>query len=607
MTLLGAPGPGLKGLGGKAANLTLLDRLGLTPDFLVIPAGEFAAVAGEGFSGGPGAADRVRALRLPADFRRRLAAAAARLGPGRLIVRSSCAGEDSAAASYAGLFFSGVCPGRRALPGLVKEVWASQYGAAPAAYSRALAAGPAMAVIIQKYVDPDVAGVCFTGPGGVRYIEYCAGSHDAVESGRALPLYLYAAGGFVYQSVLSDPETPDWLRPLLGKISRLERAAGKGPLDIEFAVSGGEVFLLQSRPLTAAAAPEKLYYAFPGESGALFHADDFSAARAGALLRRAGFAPLTGLGKTGGRLTMRGLEFRRYNAAAAAAARSPARVARFKEVFLGFLLAEAKRAGRLGGLKTGGLIAGLKRLNCSFHLLECLHVTMQKCLEDRFIARHGETWWKKNASGFFPALSFTAERLAGNLVRRRRRRAVPAGPEAVALRELIDIRDRVDFYYKRVSEIYHRRLFDMTRYSGDIAGLCHLPGREMAARLRGRQACPGPAPCPGPAGPPPEFPLSGLTACGGSASGRAVLVNAAADLDRVRPGDILVAMHTLPEYATAILRAAGVITERGGLTSHAAIISREFRKPCLVGTQGCLAAIKEGDRLRISRGRVYRD
>ena len=34
-------------------------------------------------------------------------------------------------------------------------------------------------------------------------------------SGRALPLFLYAAGGFVYQSALSDPETPDWLRPLI--------------------------------------------------------------------------------------------------------------------------------------------------------------------------------------------------------------------------------------------------------------------------------------------------------------------------------------------------------------------------------------------------------
>jgi len=606
MTLLGKPGPGLAGLGGKASNLALLARLGLTPDFLVIPAGEFAAAAGKSFAGGPGAAGRVRALRLPAAFRRRLAAAAARLGPGRLIVRSSCAGEDSAAASYAGLFFSGICSSRRDLPALVKEVWASQYGAAPAAYGGALSSRPAMAVIIQKYVEPDVAGVCFTGPGGTRYVEYCAGSHDAVESGRALPLFLYAAGGFVYQSVLSDPETPDWLRPLLERIGRLERASGCGPLDIEFAVSGGQVFLLQSRPLTAAAAPEKLYYAFPGESGALFHAGDFSEARAGALLRRAGFAPLAGLRKEGGRLTMRGLEFRRYNAAAAAAAGSPARVARFKEVFFDFLLAEARQAGRLGGLKAGEVIAGLKRLNCSFHLLECLHVTLQKCLEDRFISRHGEAWWKKNAAAFLPEVSFTAGRVAGALPRRKRRPVLPAGPEARALRELIDSRDRVDFYYKRVSEIYHRRLFDLTRYAGDIAALCPLPDREMEACLRGRPA-PAPVSAALQSGPPPAFPLSGLTACGGSASGRAVLVRAAADLERVRAGDILVAMYTLPEYAPAIIRSAGVVTERGGLTSHAAIISREFRKPCLVGVQGCLAAIREGDRLRLSRGRVYRD
>lgn len=64
-------------------------------------------------------------------------------------------------------------------------------------------------------------------------------------------------------------------------------------------------------------------------------------------------------------------------------------------------------------------------------------------------------------------------------------------------------------------------------------------------------------------------------------------------------GDILVAPMTTPEYIFLMKRAAAVITDTGGLTSHAAIVSRELKKPCLVGTKLATKIFKDGDLVEV--------
>lgn len=94
------------------------------------------------------------------------------------------------------------------------------------------------------------------------------------------------------------------------------------------------------------------------------------------------------------------------------------------------------------------------------------------------------------------------------------------------------------------------------------------------------------------------------------ASGRVRVVHDAADLQDVSPGEVLVASVTDPDWEPVMRRVAGVVTDRGGRTAHAAIVSREFGIPCIVGTGNGTAVLRNGDEVTISccegsEGRVY--
>jgi phosphohistidine swiveling domain-containing protein len=71
------------------------------------------------------------------------------------------------------------------------------------------------------------------------------------------------------------------------------------------------------------------------------------------------------------------------------------------------------------------------------------------------------------------------------------------------------------------------------------------------------------------------------------------------DSDKFKKGEILVATMTSPEYIFAIKKASAVITDSGGLTSHAAIVTRELNKPCLVGTKFATQIFHDGDMVEI--------
>jgi len=61
-----------------------------------------------------------------------------------------------------------------------------------------------------------------------------------------------------------------------------------------------------------------------------------------------------------------------------------------------------------------------------------------------------------------------------------------------------------------------------------------------------------------------------------------------------KPGEILVSPMTTPDFVPIIKRAAGIVTDEGGLTCHAAIISREMRKPCVIATKNATKVLKDG-------------
>ncbi len=88
--------------------------------------------------------------------------------------------------------------------------------------------------------------------------------------------------------------------------------------------------------------------------------------------------------------------------------------------------------------------------------------------------------------------------------------------------------------------------------------------------------------------------LKGAPASPGLVSGPVKLVPDVKHLDKVLKGDILVTDMTTPDFVPAMKRATGIITNRGGLTSHAAIVSRELGVPCVVGTTTATQILKDG-------------
>ena len=86
----------------------------------------------------------------------------------------------------------------------------------------------------------------------------------------------------------------------------------------------------------------------------------------------------------------------------------------------------------------------------------------------------------------------------------------------------------------------------------------------------------------------------GVTASPGVSSGRAFLVNTMVDLLQFPHGAVLVAEHSLPQWAAALNRASAVITDRGGITGHLATVSREFGIPALFNTLEGTKKIENG-------------
>ncbi|MGO4476433.1 phosphoenolpyruvate synthase [Massilia sp. 2TAF26] len=103
---------------------------------------------------------------------------------------------------------------------------------------------------------------------------------------------------------------------------------------------------------------------------------------------------------------------------------------------------------------------------------------------------------------------------------------------------------------------------------------------------------------------------TGRAVGGKVASGKARVIADVRHLDQFQPGEILVAETTMPDWGTVMKTAAGVVTDRGGRTCHAAIVAREIGVPALVGCGGATAAIRTGDEVTIScaegdAGHVY--
>ena len=101
--------------------------------------------------------------------------------------------------------------------------------------------------------------------------------------------------------------------------------------------------------------------------------------------------------------------------------------------------------------------------------------------------------------------------------------------------------------------------------------------------------------------------LRGFGASPGVAGGVARLLLKAAEMDRLKAGEVLVTTMTTPDMVPAMMQAAAIVTDEGGMTCHAAIVSRELGVPCVVGTRTGTKTIREGASVTVDgkTGSVY--
>ncbi|MGW4794255.1 PEP/pyruvate-binding domain-containing protein [Nonomuraea sp. NPDC004297] len=269
--------------GGKAGALGALLRAEVpVPDGFVVPFAAYRAAVRE--LKDPGAARRaIESRPLDPAVLKELARALDELGDAPVAVRSSASDEDTGQLSAAGQHESFLAVrGAADVADAVRACWASLLTPRALAYRDATGHGSpsgefAMAVIVQRQVDADVSGVMFTpaGPDDGTRIESSWGLGPSVVGGTVTPdAYRVAADGSVEQTiapkrtrldrhdgrlVVRDVPVPDRDRPTLdtatavglAELGREIAAVRGGPQDVEWAIAGGRVWILQARPITA--------------------------------------------------------------------------------------------------------------------------------------------------------------------------------------------------------------------------------------------------------------------------------------------------------------------------------------------------------------------
>ena len=97
--------------------------------------------------------------------------------------------------------------------------------------------------------------------------------------------------------------------------------------------------------------------------------------------------------------------------------------------------------------------------------------------------------------------------------------------------------------------------------------------------------------------------IKGQCAYPGSGKGEVKVINVPEDMKKMEQGNVMVAHATYPALLPAMKKASAIITEEGGITCHAAIVAREMRIPCIVGTKIAASVLKDGDIVQFDTGK----
>jgi pyruvate, water dikinase len=159
----------------------------------------------------------------------------------------------------------------------------------------------------------------------------------------------------------------------------------------------------------------------------------------------------------------------------------------------------------------------------------------------------------------------------------------------------------------RLIESHYRRPMDV-EWAGDRDGLYIVQARPVTTIPTSTAAPAREAEAAGANGGDEKPILRGFGASPGVAAGIARILHGSAEMDKLKPGEVLVTSMTTPDMVPAMSHAAAIVTDEGGMTCHAAIVSRELGVPCVVGTREATKVVADGTEITVDgkAGVVYR-
>ena len=247
-------------VGAKAANLGELMRVGLNvPSGFAVTTNAFARFLEHNGLDRNSTAEAVEAAPLPPDLAAALVSAARTLGDVPVAVRSSGVAEDLPGASFAGQYESFLnVQGEPSLLDAIRRCWASAFNQRVSAYksNREWSGQFGMAVLVQQMVPADAAGVAFTanpvtGNRNETVVSAVRGLGERLVSGEASPDEWVINGQEAVAR--ATPEQAIGAEQVLAvaDLARKVEAHYGSPQDVEWAIAGGTLYLLQARPITA--------------------------------------------------------------------------------------------------------------------------------------------------------------------------------------------------------------------------------------------------------------------------------------------------------------------------------------------------------------------
>jgi len=573
---------GKGGIGPKAKSLIQLDNLNLTPDFIVI---------------GPHIKSFMNDIE---NF----------FSDNRIIVRSSYAHEDSNQ-SYAGIFESYVCDLSDAAK-YIEKVRMSTGNMRSKVYSKVT---NGMAVIVQQYIPSDIGGVIFRirAKGPVTLIEYANQPSDVVQ-GRANNSVVSYQGCMLFNKYSLHK---DYI--LLQKVFKTVKDM---PCDInmEFVVNADRVYIVQSRPLLKPQINHK-YIFFGYDRRTYFSVEDLNKYWPSDIFEKHGLHASNPNSDSSNNIMLTYDDYLKVIESISANQVTPI-IDDIRELHESSIKTIQKMQDIME------IIESEKKYYYRIIVYDVLmELAKQKFMSEKdsldpydltLGTRELLDYLKSGRSHLFTTHIDVPDIKRSKLMKLLESRQEyyqnelkGSDKESIALKKLIWFHDANDHFIWQVTCVFDDVISKVLKKEGveinqkDLCRLYAIPMDEfkdiaeipvLIESMKTDTKITDTV----------SFPLTGISILGNDFSGVARIMKEGEE-PKLEPDEILVCHQTHPSSVLAASIAVGIITEAGGITSHAAIISRELGIPCVVGVTGCMDAIKNGDRLSIVKGVINKE